>query len=143
MALTPAQLTALRTEIRGGTLAVSMAADAAAGNDGKIAAKLNDTSLGETVSRTLISSHEIIGATAPAEWVALSAAEKQRYQTITGAGQVDVSNPNVAGTFLAMFGAGTATRAALIALTKRPASKAEVLFGESVSIQEIAQALRG
>lgn len=95
--------------------------------DAEIATMLNAKTV--SVSRGIINSHEIIEATAPAEWASLSAAEKQRYQTITGAGQVDTTNQNVKDAFLAMFAGGTATRTALIALASR-----SITFAESIGI---------
>lgn len=74
--------------------------------------------------RGVISSYEIIDATVPAEWAALSAAEKQRYQTIVGAGQVNTKNPNTRAAFLAMFAAGTTTRTNLAALQTELVSRA-------------------
>lgn len=66
--------------------------------------------------RTIIPSYEIIDATVPGEWATLTATEKQRYQTITGAGQVNIKNANTRAALAAMFGVGTTTRSNLIAL---------------------------
>lgn len=82
-----------------------------------------------TVNRTVIPSYEIINATVPSEWAALSAAEKQRYQTLTGAGQVDASNTNVQASFMAMFAAGTGTRTALVALLTQSVSRVQSILG--------------
>lgn len=104
--------------------------------DHAIAAVLNLVRQGVSyeVFRGSIESYEIINATNPAEWTALSSAEKQRYQTIVGAGKVDTSSANVRAAFLAMFAAGTTTRTALIALGKRQGSRAEVLWGPDTTI---------
>lgn len=78
--------------------------------------------------RSVVESYEIIEATVPAEWGSLSAAEKQRYQTLTGAGRVNLKGANTRAMLGAMFGAGTTTRANLVALQAGPSqSRAEEL----------------
>ncbi len=94
---------------------------------------LNETHAADQVDRGIVPSHEVITATDAVEWAALSAAEKGRYDTITGAGEVDASATNVRDAFAAMFGGGTATRAALLAIGTRDGSRAEVLFGTGAS----------
>lgn len=97
--------------------------------DAQVADSLNAKT--RTRERTVISSYEVINATVAADWAALSAAEKQRYQTITGAGQIDVQSANVRAAFLAMFAAGTTTRANLATLQSESVSRAdEVGIGE-------------
>jgi hypothetical protein len=83
---------------------------------GDVAAAASLNTANRATTRTVIPAREIINATVPSEWLALTANEKQRYQTITGAGDVDASNQNVRDAFLAMFAGGTATRTALAAL---------------------------
>ena len=138
-------LAALRTELQNDPTALGYAAHVASGSDVDLAALLNAARSGITVFRGLIQSYEIINATDPTEWSALGSAEKQRYQTLTGAGRVDTANANVRAAFLAMFANGTATRAALVALASRTASRAEQLFGADTTISTdlIACALRG
>jgi hypothetical protein len=122
--MTPAQLAALKTEILTGPFATEFVGK----SDNYIADTLNDPARGGgTVARTIIPSYEIINATVPAEWAALSADAKQRYQTLTGAGSVDASNANVQAAFLAMFAAGATTRTNLVAMVRRPGSRAELL----------------
>jgi len=112
--------------------------------DYQIADLLNTIGLGGgVINRGVIPSYEVINATVPTEWALLTAAEKQRYQTITGAGQIDSSNVNVRATFQAMFAAGTQTRANLVALLTRSCSRAEALGFGSVNHLDIAKALRG
>lgn len=95
--------------------------------DQQIADLLNSVARGRTIQRSVIPSHEILEATVPGEWAALTAAEKQRYQTITGAGSVDLKGQNTRLMLGAMFGAGTTTRANLIALQNKTVSRAEEL----------------
>jgi hypothetical protein len=111
--------------------------------DYQIADLLNTIGLSsEIIDRGVIPSHEIIDATVPAEWTALTAAEKQRYQTITGAGQCNSANSNIRAAFQAMFAAGTQTRANLSALLTRSCSRAEALGFGSVNHLDVAKALR-
>jgi hypothetical protein len=123
-------LAALKAELTGDPAALGLAAL----SDGFAADALNAVRAGIDVARGVIPSYEIVNATTPAEWTALSAAEKQRYQTLTGAGQVDSSNANVRAAFSAMFAAGTATRTALTALLTRKGSRAEQLWGAGVTV---------
>lgn len=137
----------LKTELTTDPANLGYASPVAAGNDVTLADLLNQARAGATyqVYRGVVPSYEVINNTDPADWVALTAAEKQRYQTLTGAGQVDVSQPNVRNTFGAMFAAGTATRANLTAMAVRQASRAEILFGTGtvVTVADISFALRG
>jgi hypothetical protein len=108
--------------------------------DGTIADALNLVRSDIDIDRGVIPSYEIVNATAHAEWAVLSSAEKQRYQTLTGAGSVDASNANVRAAFSAMFAAGTATRTALVAMLTRKGSRAEQLWGAGAFIGPMAVA---
>lgn len=137
---------ALKTEIQTDPKALGFAALVTAGNDQGIADKLNQVGAsGETIGSGVIPTWRIINATDPTEWAALTAQEKQRYQTLTGAGLLDTSNTNVRTAFTSMFAVGTATRTALNGLTTRSAARAEVLFGAGTVITsaDVARALRG
>lgn len=98
--------------------------------DAQAAASLN--MVNRPRERGVVPAHELIDATVPAEWATLTAAEKQRYQTLTGAGEVNVRSANVRAAFMAMFGAGTATRTALAALQNEQVSRAAELGLETV-----------
>jgi len=137
-------LTALKTELTTDPAGLGYAAHIVTGSFSPIVDLLAAPRAGFTVFRGVIPSYEIINATAPAEWASLTAVEKQRYQTLTGAGDVDVSNTNVRAAFGAMFGAGTLTRDALVALASRPGSRAEQVLGTGVTVnaEDIATALR-
>lgn len=93
--------------------------------DQQIADLLNSLATGRTIARSVIPAHEIIEATVPGEWALLLATEKQRYQTIVAAGQVNLKGPNTRAMLGAMFGAGTQTRANLIALQSVAVSRAQ------------------
>jgi hypothetical protein len=135
---------ALKTELTTDPAGLGYAAHLATGSYSPIVDLLAASRAGYTVFRGVIPAYEVINATVPAEWAALTAGEKQRYQTLTGAGEVDVSNANVRAAFAAMFAAGTATRDALVALASRPGSRAEQALGAgiTVSADDVARALR-
>lgn len=124
----------LKTELATDPLALGYAGKTAA----QKASLLNTTQ--RTISRTLINAYEIINATVPAEWAALTADEKNRYATLTGAGQVDASNANVRAAFLAMFAAGTTTRSNLAALQNQTVSRAVELGLGTVTEQNVIDA---
>lgn len=124
----------LRNEIQADPLARGYAGL----TDAAVADSLN--TVNRTVDRTVIPTYEIINATVPADWTALSAAEKQRYQTLTGAGQIDASNPNVRAAFLAMFAAGTTTRANLAAIQSKTMSRADELGLGTVTPGDVTRA---
>lgn len=98
--------------------------------DAQAAASLN--TVNRPRERVVVPAHELIDATVPADWAALTSAEKQRYQTLTGAGEVNVRSANVRSAFLAMFGAGTQTRSNLAALQNEQVSRATELGLETV-----------
>lgn len=112
-------------------------------SDAEIADIMNSYATGRTVNQEIIDTWEILEATVPAEWTALTAAEKQRYQTIISCGTVNVKGTNIRSQLAAMFIAGTTTRTNLLALQTKTGSRAEELFGGVVSHLDIAKALRG
>lgn len=134
---------ALKTECETDPNTLGLTTPFNAGADNEVAEKLNavDAANG-TFYNGVIPSYEIIDATVPSEWAALSADEKQRYQTLVSAGQVNSDNANIRDAFLAMFDAGTTTRDNLIALAQRDGSRAEALFGQgtTISAADIAKA---
>ena len=107
-----------------------------------LAVLMNTDSSDHQVDRGVIDAHEVIDATASSEWAALSAAEKQRYQTITGAALINVRAQNTRSAFGAMFGVGTLTRASLIAIQTEDGSRSGVLFGGKVHHAHVRFALR-
>lgn len=109
--------------------------------DAQAAASLN--AVNRTPARGVVDSYLVVNATVATEWTALSAAEKQRYQTIVGAGKVDNGNANVQAAFLAMFAGGTTTRTNLIALAGGPSiSRAAELGLPFVGAHHVAEARR-
>jgi hypothetical protein len=138
---------ALKTEIQSGPLASELAPHIASGNDQAIADALNRVDAARLIDRTIVPAREIIDATVVADWTALNAAERLRYQTITGAGEVNLKNPNVRASFQQMFPTGSATRTALLALQRRSGSRAEEIADtlktdSAITPADIAIALR-
>lgn len=131
---------ALKAEFANDPAGLGYAPYWADGTDWKLAELINAVSPSISINRGVVPSYEVVNATVTAEWSALSAAEKQRYQTIVGAGYVDFGNPNVRAAFQQMFGAGTGTRAALLAAVVRNGSRAEQVVGQSVSVADVSQA---
>lgn len=70
--------------------------------------------------RSIVAAYEVLEAIVPSEWAALTAQEKQRVQTFTSAGQVNLKGPNTRAAFAAAFGGGTTTRSNLLALQAGP-----------------------
>lgn len=103
--------------------------------DKQVANLLNKKGLsGETIDNDILESYKIVNAIDATEWEALIDIERERLNLILSTGKVDISNVNIKLQIGEMFGAGTDTRAALLALTTRPASRAEILFGNGVSV---------
>ncbi len=137
-------LAALKAEITTDPSVRGYAAHIAAGRMGEVAKLLNEVQASIAIGRGEIQTYEIFEATEPSDWAALSPAEKQRYQTMLGMGFINLDGPNVVASFRAMFAAGTATRANLIALRTRNGSRAEELFEPDVSVshRQVAEAVR-
>lgn len=138
--MTPAEL---KAEIETGPLVATLAPLVTAGNDAGVAAALN--AINTAVDRTTVASHLVFECIVPAEWAALTAAEKQRIQTILGMGEINLKGTNTRASLAAAFGAGTATRTALLALQSRPGSRAEQVWGAGtiISPSDVSLALRG
>lgn len=90
------------------------------------------------VNRGIIPSHEVVSNIIPAEWTALTADEKERISFIVGAGSVDATSANVVNAFVAAF-TGTQTMDNLTAMVMMQSSRAVVLFGQSVSTEDISK----
>ena len=67
--------------------------------------------------------------------MALTDVQRTAWATIlsAGAGQVDVNDSSVVAQVAAIWAASTTTRANLVALKTRDASRAEALFGRDIS----------
>ena len=93
------------------------------------------------VERSVVPAHEVFEAVVPSEWAALAAAEKTRFQSIIGMGDVNLKGTNTRAALAAMFAAGTTTRANLIALQAgQPISRAAELGLGEVTAGDIERA---
>jgi len=93
-----------------------------------------------TRNRASIQTWEVLEATVAAEYTALSAAEKQRYQILISAGTLNPVGNNIRAAFSAMFAAGTTTRTNLLALASEPCSRAEELGLGAMTAGEVFRA---
>jgi hypothetical protein len=125
---------ALKSEIDTDPTGLGLVALRNAGNDQGIADALNLVRQTINIDRDFVAGWEVVEAMVSAEYAALSTAEKTRIQTIIGAGTIYVKGTNTRAAFAAAFGAGTTTRANLLALQQRKGSRAEALWGAGVSV---------
>lgn len=139
--LTAAQLTALTTEINTDPKALGYA--------GKTVAQrvtLINTVGGsnEKIGAGVVQGYQVMDQVVQSEFIGLTVANQNLFNCYVSSGQIDASNATVQANFLAMFPVATAptTRANLIALVNRSASRAEVLFGAGTVVQvwEMARA---
>jgi len=93
--------------------------------DAEVASSLN--TVDRTVDVASVTGQHIFEAVVPAEYAALSADYKNLLYAIIGMGEILVNATNTKAALLAMFGAGTTTRANLTGLQTRAASRAEEL----------------
>jgi hypothetical protein len=133
----------LLTEILADSTAKGYAAHVTSGNDEAIASLLNAPGGGQTILQR-VEAWKVAGAIEPDEFDGISAALKNRLTLYMGTGWVDFRNANVRKAFQSAFAAGSASRVALVALSTRAASRAEVLFGEGAVVHhlDVAKALR-
>lgn len=148
---------ALKTEIQSGPLAAELAPYIASGNDTAIADALNDRR-GETMLRErLISARGVLaqypdGPAAGAavldklEAAAAGVPAVKWVMSFLKADGIDIGSPATQGMLdqLAVGGLITAAEAGkLKSLGMVPASRAEIVLGQSVSVTDVAIALRG
>ena len=140
----PFSLSGLKSELQADPSGLGYAPLIAGGNHTGCADALNLVRAGISIARDLVQAHEIFEQIVPAEWVSLVATERERINQILSMGWVNVSGANTRAAFQAAFGAGTTTRANLLAYLTRQGSRAEQLFGSGVQIShdQIAQALK-
>jgi hypothetical protein len=132
---------ALKAEIQSGPLAATLAPMVTLNDTHGIAEALNAPGAAQ-IGRKLVPSYEILGATDATDWAALSAQNKSLYALVIQALQVDLSNAGTRATLGGIFAAGTASRAAIIALNNRSGSRAEFLNLGTVTAVDVARALR-
>lgn len=125
---------ALKSELLIDPQSMGLTAPFNAGAYTTVCALLNGVSQAIDIDRDLVPAHEVFEAIVPGEWASLSAAEKQRLQTMLGCGLVNARGANTRAAFQAMFANGTTSRVNLIALQKRKGSRAEQLWGAGVVV---------
>jgi hypothetical protein len=110
--------------------------------DANAAAKLNATNTGRTLSRTSVSKNELLRAITDSEWPT-TAVLQNKLLCIFSCDSIDASNANVKAVFAAIFGAGTATRTALLALGTQTVSRAVELGLGVVLVADVTIARGG
>ena len=123
----------LKAEIQSDPNALGYGPLATAKNWGGIAEILNDPVKGAVTTVTYQSAATLQGAVVPAEYITLTQPQRDMWQAIITAsgGSVDVNGTGIKSQIAAIYTNGTAplTRAAMIALQTRQASRGEILFG--------------
>lgn len=114
--------------------------------DPEMAALINAVNANYSIDREAIDGQELQMAVVISEYVDLSDIQRMAWNTIlsAGSGIIAVYDARVKAQIAAIWGIGTDTRANLVALQTRPASRAEVIFdqaGISISVTDIAVSL--
>lgn len=136
MALTDAQIIELKTEIDNDSKVLGYSGK----TDQEVAALMNTVGLSnETIDRGVIDAHEIVSACVSTDLNALSDKQQAQLLFVVSAGQVNTSDAKIRAIFGGLFN-GTQTKTNLLTLATRPASRAEVLFGEEVKYWDVARA---
>jgi hypothetical protein len=146
MALTPANLAALKAELQGDPLALGYAAHLAAGDDGGLAALLNAPRAGQTCQSGSLTRQQVLGAITLTDLAAgkdgdFLAWVDQLCQMPVG---LDLNNAKVQAVFTRFFASGTASFTALAALMQvSGCSRAQALFGVTcvIGAMDIARAM--
>jgi len=113
------------------------AAPWAEGSVWKLANLINEIHPDIPIERTIVDTYEVFQCIVPAEWAALDATEKERIQLVLSLGKVNIKDSNTRASLTTAFTGGTTTRTNLIALQTRPGSRAEQLFGTTVTWEDI------
>lgn len=117
-------LTELLTELTGDPEALGYT-----GDDVEDAATLNEVQAAIQLNRESIPMGEVYGKIVWADFIALSADRREAFRIITSTPDLDVRSQNIRDAFVAIFGGGSATLTNLQGILKRPASRAEELWG--------------
>jgi hypothetical protein len=93
---------------------------------------------GETITKDFVPVEDVVAAIVRADYDAAGPAGKTFLQEIVLRGsRVKVGDANVRASLAGIFTAGTTSRANLLALSTRPASRAEILFGMYYNVTDI------
>lgn len=139
----PINYTALATEINTDPKALGYANK----SDYEIAVILNTPGASaETLFKSYTPIEDIVACILRSEYDSLAAAGKTYLNEVVLKGaRVKTGDATLRTQVAQLFGAGTTTRTNLTNVASRPATRAEILFGENtnVSDQDVAVALRG
>ena len=128
-------------------IAPSTAAGDGKGDDASPARLINQPNAATPQFRSDVTIHDIVAAIAPTDFAALTALQIAKLQLLfSGVSTIDATVATTRNIIQGIFtGASTATMNALVAMAKRPGSRAEVLFGAGavVTPTQVALALRG
>ena len=102
------------------------------GGNAEDAALLNEVQGGISISTTSILMADVLEAIIPADWLALTDAQRAALSLYASQDTINPNAANVVDAFSTFFSGGTAT--ALNALRTRAGSRAEELFGENALI---------
>lgn len=129
----------LNTEITDDPLTLGYAGK----TDPEIAAILNAVNENYEIDREAIDGQELQMAVVISEYVDLTDIQRMGWQALlsAGSGVIAVADGRVKAQVAAIWGVGTTTRANLVALQTRAASRAEVLIGRSISTTDVAVSL--
>jgi hypothetical protein len=131
-------LAILRTELDADPNALGYAALKVLSNGPEaVAAKINDPAAngGATLFKGFTAIEDVLACVIAAEYTALSAANKALWtDLVVRAPRIISGNANMRATIAGIFAAGTTSRANLVAVASRPASRAETLWGEGIRI---------
>lgn len=144
MALTPAQIATLHTELLTDPHSLGYAPFVAQGATVQLASILNLPRAGEpTQFRNSVVGSDIAACVVFAEYTALTAGAQNVFNMVVSAAPLDATNSTLRTLIAAIFGSGTTTRANLIAVASRPGSRSEALFGLNVAVttDDVAAAL--
>lgn len=112
-------------------------------DDGRIADLLNRASIA-TIEPESIPAADAQKAVVGSEYIALTQGQQSLWISILTVQDIPVKNPRIRAQIASVWGPGTQTRANLVALQSRLASRVEILFGGgAVATQEtVGKALR-
>lgn len=127
-------LTQLAAEITTDPTSLGLVALRDAGSDQALADALNLPRAGITVNRNDLSGRELLNAVVLSEYTALTQANRDLWQALLTIAPLDATDTQTRTTVGAIFAAGTTTRTNLVALSTRPGSRAEQLWGTGTRI---------
>lgn len=101
---------------------------------------------GQTLFKSYTPTEDVVAGIVRSEYDALAAAGKTYLnEVVLKASKVKTGDATLRTQIAQLFGAGTTTRTNLTNVASRPASRAEILFGENATVSDadVARALRG